>query len=146
MEWHLWAVEDAQELGLVGVQACEQTVEGEEASVGGEDLIEAPAELASSSPGRALSVGLEVGVEPPDPSSDALLGLALSIAEGIELVDQALGMDPAKRMAGELELTGVIGKDDAVPRQPVMNDGPPEGAFMGDPGWTLRPVRPKARG
>ena len=41
MEWHLWAVEDAQELGLVGVQACERTVEGEEASAGGEDLIEA---------------------------------------------------------------------------------------------------------
>jgi hypothetical protein len=42
-----------------------------------------------------VAVGLEIGVEPPDQRAHALLSGVLLVGEGVELVDQALGMDPA---------------------------------------------------
>ena len=66
-------------------------------------------------------------------------GLAVLIAEGVELVDQTLGMDPAQGMACDLELAGIIAEDDGVGQQAVRLDGAPQRAFGGQP-WRIEPV------
>jgi hypothetical protein len=39
-----------------------------------------------------LAIGFKIAIEPPDQSADMVLGDALLIREGIELVDKTLGM------------------------------------------------------
>ena len=51
-----------------------------------------------------MVIGFEIAVEPPDQRADAALGHALLIGEGLELVNQALGMDPAQAVAADVEL------------------------------------------
>lgn len=43
-------------------------------------------------PGGMLTIGFKIAIEPPDQSADMVLGDALLIREGIELVDETLGM------------------------------------------------------
>src|SRR4051812_9889498 len=84
----LRAVEHVQQLGLVGVQAVEQPVEHGEAGAALEDAVEAGAQLGPAAPTGLASVGLQVGVEPPDEITDARLGGPLLVGEGVELVDE----------------------------------------------------------
>jgi len=91
----LRSVEHDQQLLLVGVQTREQPVEGREPGAATEDAVEPGAELAFPSPAGIALVDLEIGVEPPDQGAQALLGGVLLVGEGVELVDQTLGMDPA---------------------------------------------------
>jgi hypothetical protein len=48
------------------------------------------------------------------------------------LWDQALGMDPAQRMAADVELTGVVADDDGVGEEAVIKDAAPQRALGGD--------------
>ena len=36
------------------------------------------------------------------------------VGEGVELVNEVLGMDPAKRMLADLGLSGIVADDDGV--------------------------------
>lgn len=115
-------VEDHQQFRLVGVEAGEQPVEGGEAGLAFEDAVEAGTQGGLSRRRRIVAIGLEVGVEPPDQAADALLGGAMMIGEGVELVDQALGMDPAQGMAPDVELSSVVADDDGVGQQILRPD------------------------
>src|SRR6516225_3300504 len=79
-----------------------------------------------------LAIGLERAIEPPDRRTDAALGGALLICEGVELVNEALGMNPAQAMLANIELTGVVADDDSVGQKAVRLDAAPQGALGGD--------------
>jgi len=64
--------------------------------------------------GRMLAIGFEIAIEPPDQCTGSALGQALLIGKGVELVNQALGMNPAQGMLTDIELTGVITDDHGV--------------------------------
>ena len=89
----LGSVEDHQQLGLVGVEPHEQTVEGDEAGHAREDAIEPRAQRSLSPLGRMAAVGLEIGIELPDQIAHGGLGSAVLGGEGVELVNQTLGMN-----------------------------------------------------
>jgi hypothetical protein len=75
-----------------GVEAGEQAVEGNETGAALEDAMEAGAQ---GGPALRRGIGLihfEVTVEAPDQVAEALLGGALRVGEGVELMDEALGM------------------------------------------------------
>ena len=60
-------IEHSQQLDLVGVQLCEQAIEGGETGAAAEeDAIEAGTQLTAPARCRVAAVGLRVGVEPPD--------------------------------------------------------------------------------
>src|SRR5208337_4679513 len=130
----LRVVEHHQELGLVGVQPLEQAVEGGKA--GGaqeeEDAVEARPHFAAAARRRCQAIGLEVGVVPPDQPADMLLGGALLVGERLQLVHQALGMDPAQAMLADIELPGVVADDDRLVQEPVVGHGTPQRALGGD--------------
>src|SRR5215212_6650829 len=84
-----------QQLGLVGVQPREQPVQDNEAGPPPKQAIKPRPQFGSAAPGWLSPVGFEVTVKPPDQRSLVLLRPALTIGEGVELVDEALGVHPA---------------------------------------------------
>jgi hypothetical protein len=82
--------------------------------------------------GGGAAVGFEIGVEPPDQGAQALLSGVPLVGEGVELVDQALGMDPAQGVVIDRELPGVVGQHHGVGQQPMSLDRAPWCAFGGD--------------
>ena len=60
------------------------------------------------------------------------LGGVLPIGEGVELVHQPLGMDPAQGVPVERELAGVVGEDHRVGQEAVRLDAAPDRALGGD--------------
>ena len=95
---YLWPVEHGEQLGLVGMQSLQKAIERDEAGAAAEDAIEACAHLAAPPRGWRRTIRFEIGVELPDQRADTLLRSAVQIGEGVELMDQPLGMDPAQGM------------------------------------------------
>src|SRR5712691_3800631 len=110
----------------------EQTVEGDEAGLTHEDAVEPRPQGGLALPGRMLAIGLEIAIEPPDQCAGSALGHALLIGEGVELVNQALGMDPAQAVPADIELTGVVTDNNGVGEKTVRLDAAPQGALGGD--------------
>ncbi len=79
-----------------------------------------------------LTIGFEVAIEPPDQRARSALGRTLRIGEGIELVNEALGMDPAQAVRADVELPGVVTDDDGVGQEAMRLDAAPQGALGGD--------------
>jgi hypothetical protein len=88
--------------------------------------------------GGCGAIGLQVGVEPPDQRAHAPLGGAVGRGEGLELVDQPLGMHPAQRMLADGELAGAVADDHRAVEQAALADRTPDGTLGGDAGWILR--------
>src|SRR5690242_14393446 len=92
---NLRPVEHHQQLGFVGMQPLEQAIKGGKSGAPVEDAVEPVAHLAAA-PGRGRgAIRLEIGVEPPDQLAHALLGGAVQVGEGVELVHQPFGVHPA---------------------------------------------------
>jgi hypothetical protein len=90
--------EHHQQFGFVGMQPCQQAVEGDEAGLAGEDAVE-PCRQGGPAPlGGKLAIGFESAIEPPDQCADFALGDALLIGEGVELVDETLTGEVGWRM------------------------------------------------
>ena len=129
VEGDLGAVEDDQQRLLVGLETGQQAVQGGGAGAGRKERLEAPDELGSSAAGLALVV-LEVAIEPPEALLNARLGAAIDTSvTGVELLNQALGMNPAGRVGADVELAGVVAED-AAAGEPAV--GAPERPFGGD--------------
>src|SRR5713101_7637737 len=126
------SIEDHQQFVLVGMEPCEQTVEGDEAGLTHEDAVEPCPQGGLALPGRMLAIGFEIAIEPPDQCARSALSLALFIGEGIELVNEALGMDPAQAVRADIELPGIIADDDGVGQEAMRLDAAPQGALAGD--------------
>src|SRR5262245_26151800 len=95
VQWDLWPIQDHKQFLLLGMEALEEAVQGDKAGASAEQIVEASAQLRLALWHRLAAVALEIGVEPPDALLDAVDGLALLVGEGVELVHQPLGMDPA---------------------------------------------------
>src|SRR3954462_13855934 len=102
----LGALQHPQQLRLVGMQAPEQATEDGKAGSPREDPIKARPQLRSAAAGWCLTIDLQIPVEPPHQPPHPLLGRTLMIREGVELMDQPLGMPPAQRVLPNLELAG----------------------------------------
>ena len=77
-----------QQVLFPGVEPRQQPVKGGEARRGGEDAAEPAPQLTGAARGWRLTIGLEVGIEPPYAVADEFLGPDVRLAERIELVDQ----------------------------------------------------------
>src|SRR4051812_43096972 len=132
MQGYLGAIQDEQELSLVRVQPAQQAVERHEPGASAEDPVEPRPQLAASLPIRRPPEGFQVGVKPPDQGPHELLCRVLPVGEGVELVYQPLGMDPAGRMPVEREPAGVVGQDHRVGQQAMPLDAAPHRALGGD--------------
>src|SRR5271156_5944592 len=95
-------------------QALRQTVERRIAGAALEDAIKLRTQEARLLRARGELVGLQAPIEPPDHSLGDGDGVALFVVGGDELMDQALGVDPARRMVADAELAGVVGDDDGL--------------------------------
>ncbi len=108
VERDLRAIEHHQQFRLVGVQPSEQAVEGGKAGAAFEDAIKAGAQGGLAQWCGIAAIGFEIAIEPPDQMAQPLLGGAVLVGEGVELVHQPLGVDPAQRMPAEIELAGIV--------------------------------------
>src|SRR5258707_1149567 len=109
-----------------------QAVEGDEAGLAREDAIEAGLQGGLTRRGRTLAIGFEIAIEAPDQRADAAVGDGLLIREGVELVNEALGMNPAQAVLADIELTCIITDDDGVGQKAMCLDAAPQGALSGD--------------
>jgi hypothetical protein len=82
----------------VRVRGLAATIEGDESGLAREDAVEACPQGSSALPARILAIGFEVAIERPDQFTNAGLRFALLIGEGIECVNETLGMNPAQAM------------------------------------------------
>src|SRR6266851_4689603 len=119
------------------MEPCEQTVEGDEPGLAREDAVEPCPQGGLAPADGMLAIGFEIAIEPPDQCTNFALRLTLLVGEGVELVDEALGMDPAQAVLADIELTGVVtgpreGGDDGVGQKVMGFDAAPQGAFGGD--------------
>src|SRR5215210_1663983 len=96
VQWDLGALQHPQQLRLVRPQPSQQPIEGGKAGSPREDPVKARSQLHSSAAGWCLAIELQIAVEPPHQHPHAFLGGALMIREGVELMDQTLGMHPAQ--------------------------------------------------
>src|SRR5208283_4767233 len=121
----LRVLQNGEQIGLLGAKPFQQAVERGKTRHGGKDGIEAAAQLPRPAPGWRLAVSFEILVEPPDAGADALLGLDVRLAERIELVDEAFGMNPAERVLRNLELAGAAGDDHPAVQEPLLRNRAP---------------------
>ena len=54
------------------------------------------------------------------------------VGEGVELVDQPFGMDPAQAVASDVELAGIVAHDHGLGEQAMGLDAAPQRTFGGD--------------
>ena len=97
-----------------------------------EDAVEPRAQCGLALLVRVAAIGLEVAVEPPDQLAHGGLGGAVLVGEGVELVDQALGMDPTQAVLADVELAGVVADDHGVGEEAVRLDAAPQRRLGGD--------------
>src|SRR3954470_8368653 len=121
----LRAVEHCQQLGLVGMQPRQQPIEADEAGAAHKDAVEARPQLAAPTCCWCGTIGLEVGIEPPDQAAHLLLGGALLVSESLQLVHQPLGMDPAERVIADVELAGIVTDDHRLVEEAMLGHRPP---------------------
>src|ERR1700724_1048864 len=114
------------------MKPCEQTVEGDESGLAREDAVEACPQGSLALPARISAIGFEVAIERPDQFTNAGLRFALLIGEGIECVNETLGMNPAQAMLADIELTGGITDDHRVGQKAMRYDAAPQGSFGGN--------------
>src|SRR5207253_6204273 len=104
----------------------EQAVERDEAGLALEDAVEPRPQCGLALFGGSATIGLEITVEVPDQLANGGLGGTVLVGEGIELVNQALGMNPAQAMLADIELTGVVANDHGVGEEAVRLDAAPQ--------------------
>ena len=125
-------IQHHEQFGFFGMEPREQAVESDEAGFAAEDTVKPCPQSGLALPGRMPAIGFEIVIEPPDELADFALGDALLICEGVEPVDEPLGMDPAQAVLADIELTSVVADDDGVGREAMRLDPAPQGALGGD--------------
>ena len=90
------------------------------------------ARIATAARTGISAIRLEIGVEPPDQRAHVLLGHAVQVGEGVELVHQPFRMHPAECMPADRELAGIVAHDDRIPQEATRRHDAPQCAFGGD--------------
>src|SRR5258708_30495018 len=114
------------------MEAGKQAGESDEACLGREDAIEACRQGRLALLGWMPAIGGGMAMDGPDQRADAALGDAVLIREGVELVNEAFGMNPAQAVLTDIELAGVIADDDGVGQKAMHLDAAPQGALGRD--------------
>jgi hypothetical protein len=96
------------------------------------DAIEARPQFTASTPRRLELVGLQVSIEPPDQPADMLLGDTLVVSERLQLVHQALGVNPTESVLADVELPCVVADHDRLAQEPMCIDRTPQRPLSGD--------------
>src|SRR5271163_4698487 len=117
---------------LLACSRASRRSRGDEASFAGEDAIELCHKDGLALRGGRATIGLEIAVELPDRRAHGGLGGAVLVREGVELVNQALGMNPAQAVLANIELPGIVADDYTVAQKAVGLDAAPQRAFGGD--------------
>ena len=81
-----------------------------------------------------LAIDFEVAIERPDKLTNAGLGLALLVGEGVELVNETFGMNPAQAMLADIELTSIVTDDHRAGQKAMPLDATPQGSLGGNHG------------
>src|SRR5690349_10593614 len=100
----LRSIQHRQQLSLVGMQPCQQAVQGDEAGATEKDAVEPSAQGIGPTPPRIELISLETGVEVPYQAAHARLRDPLLVGERVELVYQPFRVDPTQRMPPDVEL------------------------------------------
>src|ERR1700692_2310723 len=132
VQWDFGSVEHHQQLGFVGVEPREQAVEGDEAGLALEDAVEPSPQCCLALFGGAATIGLEMTFEVPDQLARVGRGGAILVGEGVQLVNQTLGMNPTQAVLADIELTGVVADDHGVGEEAVRLDAAPQRRLGGD--------------
>src|SRR5947209_7076913 len=114
------------------MKARKQAVQGDEPCLAREDALEACPQGSLALPARILAIDFEVAIERPDQPTNAGLGLALLIGEGVELVNETFGMNPAQTMLADIELTSIVTDNDRVWQKAMPLDAAPQGSLGGN--------------
>src|SRR4029077_17612511 len=107
------------------IEPREQPVERDESGLAHEDAVEPRPQCGSTLFGGDETIDLEITVEVPDQLTHGGLGGAVLVGEGVELVNQAFGMDPAQAVLADVELTSVIADDHGIGKEAVGFDAAP---------------------
>src|ERR1700738_5499067 len=94
VQWDLRSLQHQEQLGLVQVNAPEQTVECRVSGLLGEDRVKARLQVALACEGGTPLVLLEVRVQRPDPAAHTGNILTVLIIQRQQLVNQALRVYP----------------------------------------------------
>ncbi len=125
-------IEHHQQLVFVGVQPFQQAVKGDKACTPLKDAIEARPQFTASTSRRFEPVGLQVGIVPPDQPADMLLGDTLVVSERLQLVHQALGVNPTESVLADVELSRVVADHYRLAQEPMCIDRTPQRPLCGD--------------
>jgi hypothetical protein len=86
-------VQHHQQLGLIGMQSCQQPIQRGEAGAAQEDAVEACAQRLSPPLAGFQLISLEVRVEVPDEATNPRLGRAMLVGERIQFIlNPAVGL------------------------------------------------------
>src|SRR5215210_6493671 len=132
VEWDLRALQHPQQLSLAPMKAGKQPVQHHKTGSAGEEAVKPRPEGAGPAGARVCLPRLEVAVEPPDQLPCRLNGLSLSPRRWDQLMNQALGVNPAQGVGAQPELAGVVGHDHGAAQQPMMADRAPQRALGRD--------------
>jgi hypothetical protein len=73
MQWDLRPLQDPQQLVFVGIESCQQAIQGDEAGASAKEAIEAKSQGAAAFCGGRNAIYFQIDIEAPDQSADMLL-------------------------------------------------------------------------
>src|SRR5690606_22428370 len=111
--------------GLVCMEPFQQPVDDGKAGSSFEDVVKPGLQGRLVLRIGIATIGFEILVEVPDQPSHMLLDGTGPLAEGVEAMDQSLGMHPAQAMSANIELPSVITDDDRIGKQAMFLDTAP---------------------
>lgn len=100
--------------------------------LGAAELIEAGLDIELGLVVGVEFVIFEVSVEVPELFTDPFELLGMDIIERQQGLEVALGVDPAKCMVLDVELSGIVAEDDEFGWEAVLDEATEEGGFGGD--------------
>ncbi len=132
MQGDVGALEDEEEFGLVVVQALQRLVEGLQGGLGAAQFIEVRFDIEFGLVVGVELVIFEVSVEVPELFTDPFELFGLDVIERQQGLEVTLGVEPAKCMLLDVELSGIVADDDEFGWEAVLDEATEEGGFGGD--------------
>ena len=125
MERDVRPLQHHQQLGLVGMQSSQQSIQRDEAGAAAEDAIEPGTQRQATALAGVGPVNPEIGIEAPDQPAHALLSGTLQICESIQLVHQPFRMDPAQGVPADGELPGIVAQHHGIVQEAMRVNAAP---------------------
>ena len=108
------------------MQPCQKAVQRGKASAASEDTVEPRPQRETAAFVRIGLVHLQISVEVPDQLAPLLLGGAIAVREGVQLVHQPFRMDPAQCVLANGKLSGIIAQHHGIVQEVVRVNAAPD--------------------